>query len=142
MSVGRCVRALSEGAGEQGETTFGQHYAENAFNEQMLGSPCRNKLIGNRTVSQRIMAERRMAPCFVSHAPGQHEQQVLDARLAILYREQGQLAMRPHTAQPTTHLEFLHFFLELVDGQMPDFFYKTFHFLHRGLSHSRRRERN
>ena len=62
---------------------------------------------------QRIVTVRSVAARLVSHAASQHEQQVFDARLAVLQRTKAESDSYP-PARRGTHLELLHLVLELV----------------------------
>ena len=91
---------------------------------------------------QRIVTVRSVAARLVSHAASQHEQQVFDARLAVLHREQGRVrheaAGRDASRNGSAHLEFLHLLLELTDGEVPNFIYETLHPQDRAFTRGRR----
>lgn len=66
-----------------------------------------------------------MIPRLISHAPGQHQQEILNPRLTILQGEQGAVkheasARQQLTPKIDTHLKLLDLLLELVDRQTSD----------------------
>ena len=82
-----------------------------------------------------------MVPCLVSHAPSEREEKVLNPGLALLHEEQGTPSVRPSlpdTERHGTHLELLHFLLELVHRQLPYLVDKALELLYPRVWHERR----